>query len=61
MSPNAGEGGKIAGSQPMRTAVHRSPNKLGDVTPYLNYGVKILKGTVVSAQIMLQDIRLDRP
>ncbi len=27
MSPNAGVGG-VAGSQPMNTAVHRSPNKL---------------------------------
>jgi hypothetical protein len=27
MSPNAGGGG-VAGSQPMSTAVHRSPNKL---------------------------------
>jgi hypothetical protein len=28
MSPNAGGGGGVAGSQPMSTAVHRSPNKL---------------------------------
>ena len=30
MSPSEGEGGEggVAGSQPMRTAVHRSPNKL---------------------------------
>jgi hypothetical protein len=34
MSPNAGGGGGVAGSQPMSTAVHRSPNKLGDLTPY---------------------------
>ncbi len=27
-SPNAGGGGIVAGSQPMSTAVHRSPNKL---------------------------------
>jgi hypothetical protein len=53
MSPNAGGGG-VAESQPMSTVVPRSPNKLGDLTPYLTYGVKILKGTVVSAQIMLK-------
>ncbi len=28
MSPNAGGGEGVAGSQPMSTAVHRSPNKL---------------------------------
>jgi hypothetical protein len=28
MSPNAGGGGAVAGSRPMSTAVHRSPNKL---------------------------------
>jgi hypothetical protein len=32
MSPNAGEGG----SQPMRTAVHRSPNKLWRVKSIFN-------------------------
>jgi hypothetical protein len=33
------EGG-VAGSQPMITAVHRSPNKnFGDLTPYLTYVV----------------------
>ncbi len=33
-----GGGGGVAGSQPMSTAVHRSPNKLGDLTPYLSFG-----------------------
>jgi hypothetical protein len=28
MSPNAGEGGELRGSQSMSTAVHRNPNKL---------------------------------
>jgi hypothetical protein len=28
MSPNAGGGGGVVGSQPMSKAVHRSPNKL---------------------------------
>ncbi len=28
MSPNSWGGGEVAGSQPMRRAVHRSPNKL---------------------------------
>ncbi len=28
MSPNAWEGGDVAGSQPMSTDVHRSPKKL---------------------------------
>jgi hypothetical protein len=27
----------VAGSQPMRTAVHRSPKNFGDLTPYLTY------------------------
>jgi hypothetical protein len=36
MNPKA-EG--VEGSQPMRPAVHGSPNKLfGDLTPYLTYG-----------------------
>ncbi len=39
MSPNARRvgGGGVAGSQPMSTAVHRSPNKLWR-SPYLTYG-----------------------
>ncbi len=40
MSPNAGEGGD-ARSQPMSTAIHRSPTaqiNFGDLTPYLNIG-----------------------
>jgi hypothetical protein len=37
--PKSGGGGGVAGSQPMSTAVHRSPKKLGDLTPYLIYGV----------------------
>jgi hypothetical protein len=34
--------GEVAGSQPMNTAVHRSPNKLwrSTVTPFLTYGGK---------------------
>jgi hypothetical protein len=45
-SPNAGGlggGGGVAGSQPMSTAVHRSPNSFGDLTPYLTYAFD--KGT----------------
>ncbi len=38
MSPNTGERGWVAGSQPMGTAVHRNPKKnFGDLTPYLTY------------------------
>jgi hypothetical protein len=61
MSPNPGEG-RNCGVSAKSTVVPRSPNKLGDLTPYLTYGVKILKkGTVVSAQIKLQDmIRHDK-
>jgi hypothetical protein len=33
-----GGGGVVAGSQPMSTAVHRSPINFGDLTPYLTYG-----------------------
>jgi hypothetical protein len=33
-----GGGGVAAGSKPMSTAVHRSPNKFGDLAPYLTYG-----------------------
>jgi hypothetical protein len=41
MSPNVGGGG-VAGSQPMRTAVHTSSDigaqiNFGDLTPYLTY------------------------
>jgi hypothetical protein len=39
--PNCGGGRGVAGSQPMSTAVHKSPNKLGDLTPYLTYGYNI--------------------
>jgi hypothetical protein len=35
-----GRGGGVAGSQPMSTAVHRSPTNFGDLTPYLTYGIK---------------------
>jgi hypothetical protein len=31
-----GEGG-VAGSQPMSTAVNKSPNNFGDLTPYLTF------------------------
>ncbi len=42
MGPNAAGGVWVAGSQPMSTAVHRSPNKLnGDLTPYLTYVVYV--------------------
>jgi hypothetical protein len=37
MIPNAGGKGGAAGSQPMSTAVHRSPNNFEDLTPYLTY------------------------
>jgi hypothetical protein len=42
MSPNAGVGGggEVAGSQPINTAVQRSPNKLVNLAPYLTYGTK---------------------
>ncbi len=30
------EGG-VVGSQPMSTTIHRSPNKLKDLAPYLTY------------------------
>ncbi len=35
--PKLGGEGGVVGSQPMSTAVHRSPNKLGYLTPYLTY------------------------
>ncbi len=48
MSPDAGGGGGIAGSQPMSTNVHNkwSPNKFGDIIPYLTYGVQWVHGVV---------------
>jgi hypothetical protein len=36
ISPNAGEGGELKGSQPMSTAVHKSPNKLWRSNSILN-------------------------
>ncbi len=33
--PKCGGRGGVEGYQPMSTAVHRSPNKLGDLTQYL--------------------------
>jgi hypothetical protein len=36
--PKCGGWGWVAGSQPMSTAVHRSPNKLWISNPYLTYG-----------------------
>jgi hypothetical protein len=42
MSPNAGEGGELLGSQPISTAVHKTPKiNFGDLIPYLTYGCKI--------------------
>jgi hypothetical protein len=38
MSPNAGGG--VAGSHPMSTAVHRSPNKLWRFNPIFNLCLK---------------------
>ncbi len=37
MSPNAGVGGELRGSQSMSIAVHRSPINYGNLTPYLVY------------------------
>ncbi len=43
MSPNAGE--RVAGSQPMRTAVHitwhGAQTNFGDLTPHLTYGYEL--------------------
>ncbi len=38
MSPNAGGRGRVARSEPMSTAVHRSPNKLWRSNYILTYG-----------------------
>ncbi len=35
--PKCGGGVVAAGSQPQSTAVHRSPNKFGDLTTFLTY------------------------
>jgi hypothetical protein len=44
MSPNAGGGGdfRLAGSQPMRTAVHR-PNKLWNSYSFFNLCDRVLR------------------
>ncbi len=46
MSQNAGGGDGVAGSQPMRTAVHITWHgaqiNFGDLTPYLTYGSRSL-------------------
>ncbi len=39
--PKCGGRGGVAGSQSVSTAVHRSPNKLGYLTPYLTCAGKI--------------------
>jgi len=40
MSPNAGGGGGVAGSQSMSTAVYTGAQiNCGDLTPYLNYAL----------------------
>ncbi len=56
MSPNAGEGGVVAGSQPMSTGcAHGAQINFGDLTPSLTYGLYVhvklsipvcIKGTV---------------
>jgi hypothetical protein len=39
MSPNAGEGGGVAGSQPISVQLYTgSQINFGDLTPYLSYG-----------------------
>ncbi len=50
MSPNAGGrgGGGVAGSQPMSTAVHRSPNKLWRYNSIFNLCLDIIKSLEIS-------------
>jgi hypothetical protein len=53
MSPNAGRGGGVAGSQPMSTVVHMDGAQInfGDLTPYLTYDtakVKLFESTLIS-------------
>jgi hypothetical protein len=40
MSPNAGAGRGVAGSQPMSTVVHRSPNKLWRSNSIFNWNLE---------------------
>ncbi len=53
MSPNAGGGG-VAGSQTTSTAVHRSPNKLRNLTPYLTCGNNHLHGHWTDTKIKIK-------
>jgi hypothetical protein len=56
MSPNAGGGGWGCGSQPMSTAVHRSPYthiNLGDLSPYLSYKATVLPSVPIKGYEML--------